>query len=64
VRVSRQRDEAERRAKATVSARPAKPARQKAAAHPTHGVENGEFVSLPESWLDRIRLGFPRANSW
>jgi hypothetical protein len=63
VRVLRQRDEAERRAKATVSARPAKPARQKAT-HPTHGAENGEFVSLPESWLDMIRLGFPRANSW
>ena len=26
--------------------------------------ENCEFMTLPESWLDRIRLGFPLANSW
>jgi hypothetical protein len=63
MRVSRQSDEAERPATATVNARPAKPVRQKAA-YSTRGGANIEFVSLPESWLDRIRLGFPRANSW
>jgi hypothetical protein len=63
MRVSRRRDEAERLAKATVSASPAKPSRQKAA-YSTLGAADGEFVSSPESWLDRIRLGFPRANSW
>jgi hypothetical protein len=62
MRVSRQYDKAERPAKATVSARPAEPAHRKAAS--THAAANSEFVSLPESWLDRIRLGFPRANSW
>jgi hypothetical protein len=61
MRVSRPRDEAERPAKVIVSARSAKPAHQKTA---YHGAPNSEFVSLPESWLDRIRLGFPRANSW
>jgi len=63
MRVSRQRDEAERPATATGSAPSVKPAGEKAA-YSTHGAANGEFVSLPESWLDRIRLGFPRANSW
>jgi hypothetical protein len=63
MRVSRRRDEAERPAKATVSAGPAKPAHQKAA-YSTHGAANSEFVSLPESWLDSTRLGFPRANLW
>jgi hypothetical protein len=58
VRVTRQRDEAERLAKATVNASSAKPT------YSTNGAENREFVILPESWLDRIRLGFPRANSW
>jgi hypothetical protein len=63
VRVSRQRDEAERLAKPTMSARSAKQARQKATFR-APVAERGEFVSLPESWLDRIQLGFPRANSW
>ena len=63
MRVSRQRDEAERPAQATVSARSAKPTRQKPA-YSTRGAANIEFGSLPESWLDRIRLGFPQANSW
>ena len=28
--------------------------------------ESGETVSIsiPESWLDRIQVGFPRANWW
>ena len=28
------------------------------------GAEHIEFMPLPEIWLDRISLGFPRANSW
>jgi hypothetical protein len=63
MRVSKQRDEAERPAKERVSARSAKPVRQKAASS-THGAADSEFVSLPECWLDKIRLGFPRANAW
>jgi hypothetical protein len=29
-------------------------------------IESGETVSifLPECWLDRIQVGFPRANWW
>jgi hypothetical protein len=61
VKVSTKRDESERLAKATVSS--AKPARQKAA-NSAHGAESVESMSLPESWLDRVRLGFPQANSW
>jgi hypothetical protein len=63
VKVSRQRDKGERLAMPTVSPRSVKPADQKAT-HSAPGTENGDFVSLSESWLDRIRLGFPRANSW
>jgi hypothetical protein len=63
MRVSKQRDKAERPAKATVSASSAKPVSQKAASS-THGAADSEFVSMPECWLDRIRLGFPRANTW
>jgi hypothetical protein len=59
---SRQREEAERPAKSTASGRPAKSPHRKAVS--THAAANSEFVSLPESWLDRVRLGFPRANSW
>ena len=55
MKVSTKRDEAERLAKATVGARSAKPGPLE---------ESSEFVSLPECWLDRIQLGFPRANSW
>ena len=62
MKISRQRDEGEHLAKATVSVRllnqhaQNQPIRRRA--------ENGEFMTWPESWLDRIRLGFPRANSW
>jgi hypothetical protein len=62
VKVTRQRDEGERLSQATVSARLLNQHAQK---QPIRcGAENGEFRTLPESWLDRIRLGFPRANSW
>jgi hypothetical protein len=59
VKVSTKRDESERLA--AVSS--AKPARQKAA-NSAHGADSVEAMSLPESWFDRVRLGFPQANSW
>jgi len=61
VKLTRQR-EGERLAKATVSARLLNQHAQKPPIR--HEAENNEFLTLPESWLDRIRLGFPRANSW
>jgi hypothetical protein len=61
VKVPTKRDESVRLAKATVNS--AKPVRQKAA-NSAHGAEGVESMSLPESWLDRVRLGFPQANSW
>ena len=63
MRVSKQRDQAEHPAKPAASARSAKSVRPKAAPS-THGTADSEFVSLPECWLDKIRLGFPRANTW
>ena len=63
MRGSWQRDEAERPAKATVSPRSAKLTRQKSGLLDA-SASKGEFVNLPESWLDSIRLGFPRANLW
>jgi hypothetical protein len=59
VKLSRKRDESERLAEATVSARLQGQHVQK-----QHGAETGDFIAVPEIWLDRIRLGFPRANSW
>ena len=55
MKVSSKRDDADRPATATVTPRAAKPGLVE---------ESGGFVSLPEIWLDRVQLGFPRANSW
>jgi hypothetical protein len=54
------RDEGERLAEATVIARLSDQQTQKL----QRGAEHIEFMPLRESWLDRISLGFPRANSW
>jgi hypothetical protein len=54
------RNEGEHLAAATVSTHPSEQQTQKL----QRGVEHIEFMPLRESWLDRISLGFPRANSW
>jgi hypothetical protein len=59
VKLSRKRDESERLAEATVSAR-----LQGQHAQKQPGAETRDFITLPEIWLDKILLGFPRANSW
>jgi hypothetical protein len=59
VKLSKQRDESERLDEATVSARLLN---QHAQNQP--GAEAGDFITLPEIWLDRFQLGFPRANLW
>jgi len=61
VKVTMQR-EGERLPEATVSARLLNQHAQKRPIR--REAENCEFMTLPESWLDRIRLGFPLANSW
>ena len=59
MKLSKQRDESERLDEATVSARLLS---QHVRKQP--GAETGDFITVPEIWLDRIRLGFPQANLW
>jgi hypothetical protein len=59
VKLSKQRDESERLDEATVSAR-----LQSQHVQTQPGAETGDFITVPEIWLDRIQLGFPRANLW
>ena len=60
MKVTRQR-EGGRQAKATVSARLLNQHAQRRPIRSEAG--NGEFMTLPESWLDRTRLGFPRGQT-
>jgi hypothetical protein len=55
-------DEGERLATAPASARLSDQPTQKR--HIRRGAEQLEFMPLPEIWLDRVSLGFPKANSW
>jgi hypothetical protein len=61
VKISMLHDEGERLA-ATVSGRLSDQHAQKQSIR--RGAEHIEFMPLREIWLDRISLGFPRANSW